>query len=71
MQVLTGEAAERNRRRLLTAIQGENEVAGGGARPVLGANPTEKQLLDALDAMYPTWLERVTGVPGAKRARLA
>jgi hypothetical protein len=68
---LTGEAAERNKGRMLAAIGGENEVAGGAGRPVLGSNPTEEQLLDTLDRMYPTWFERATGQPGAKRARRA
>ena len=70
VQALTGEAAERNKGRMLAAIGGDNEVAGGAGRPVLGSNPTEEQLLDTLDRMYPSCFERATGQPGAKRARL-
>lgn len=73
LRALTGEAAERNRGRMLAAIAGDNEVAGagGGGRPGVGAHITEEQLLEALDELYPGWLERATGVPGAKRARRA
>jgi hypothetical protein len=40
-------------------------------KPAVECKMTEEELLDALDRMYPTWLERITGQPGAKRARRA
>jgi hypothetical protein len=68
---MTGEAAARNRGRMLAAIAGDDEVAGRAGRPVMGALISEEQLLEALDELNSSWLERVTGVPGAKRARRA
>lgn len=65
LKALTGEAADRNRARMMAAIQGQND--GEGPVPVI----REEQLLEALDEFYPDWFERATGVPGAKRARRA
>ncbi len=67
---LTGEAAQRNRERMLAAIAGDNAGAEH-VKPASACKMTEDELLDALDSMYPTWLERITGQPGAKRARRA
>jgi hypothetical protein len=67
---LTGEAAEKNRERMLAAIAGDT-VGDQGVKPDVACKMTEEQLLDALDSMHPAWLERITGQPGAKRARRA
>lgn len=66
--LLAGEAADRNRARMLAAIKGE---AGAPAeKPVIAPTPLSKdELLAALDAVDPEWLEEVTGQPGAKRAK--
>ena len=68
VRLLTGEAAERNRKKMLDAICG-NHVDGMKSKS--GVSLEEELLLDALDSMYPTWFERATGQPGAKRARRA
>ena len=65
---LTGEEAEKNRERMLAAIAGEHVNAMPTGE---GVNPSEEQLLDTLDRLYPSWFERATGQPGAKRARRA
>jgi hypothetical protein len=54
-------------------ICGENEAAAAGDRMPTGsgAQMSEEQLLDTLDRLYPTWFERATGQPGAKRVRRA
>ena len=65
---LTGDVAERNQKRMLVAIGGEHVNAMPTGE---GVNPSEEQLLDTLDRLYPTWFERATGQPGAKRARRA
>ncbi len=67
---LTGEAAQRNRERMLAAIAGDHAGAEH-VKPASACKMTEDELLDALDSMYPTWFERATGQPGAKRARRA
>jgi hypothetical protein len=69
VRALTGEAAERNRGRMLAAIGGEAGV--DCVKPGVSENPSEEQLLAKLDELYPTWFERAAGQPGAKRARLA
>jgi hypothetical protein len=66
---LTGEMAEKNRGRMLAALAGDH--VDQGTKPAVACKMTEEELLDALDSMYPTWLERITGQPGAKRARRA
>jgi hypothetical protein len=72
VRALTGENAEKNRERMLAAIAGDYAGAEQGVKPAAGAcKMTEDELLDALDNMYPTWFERATGQPGAKRARRA
>ena len=68
---LTGDEAERNRERMLAAIAGDNSLGDQGAKHDVTCKMTEEELLDMLDRMYPTWLERITGQPGAKRARRA
>jgi hypothetical protein len=68
---LTGDVAERNQKRMLAAIGGEHAGAEQGMKPAAACKMTEDELLDALDSMYPTWFERATGQPGAKRARRA
>jgi hypothetical protein len=68
---LTGDEAERNRERMLAAIAGDNSLGDQGVKHDVTCKMTEEELLDMLDRMYPTWLERITGQPGAKRARLA
>ena len=69
VRAMTGSAAERNRERMLAAIHGGH--VDQAAKPEAACKMTEEQLLDALDSMYPTWFERATGQPGAKRARRA
>jgi hypothetical protein len=66
---LTGEMAEKNRGRMLAALAGDH--VDQGTKPAVACKMTEEELLDALDSTYPTWLERITGQPGAKRARRA
>jgi hypothetical protein len=68
VMALTGEAADRNKKRVLAAIARDNTAA---VPDESGANPSEEQLLDTLDRLYPTWFERATGEPGAKRERRA
>jgi len=67
---LTGDEAEKNRERMLAAIAGDAGAEQGMKHDVT-CKMTEEELLDTLDKMYPTWLERITGQPGAKRARRA
>ena len=69
VRALTGEAAERNRERMLAAIGGEAGVER--VKPGVPCKMTKEELLDTLDALYPSWLAEITGQPGAKRARLA
>ena len=69
VRAMTGSAAERNRARMLAAIGGEAGV--DCVKPGVSENPSEEQLLAKLDELYPTWFERATGQPGAKRARRA
>ena len=68
VRALTGEVAERNHGRMLAAIGGEAGVER--VKPGVSENPSEEQLLAKLDELYPTWFERATGQPGAKRTRL-
>jgi hypothetical protein len=69
VRALTGEAAERNRERMLAAIGGE--AGADCVKPGVPCKMTKEELLDALDALYPSWLAEITGQPGAKRARRA
>ena len=66
---LTGVMAEKNRGRMLAALGGEAGV--DRVKPGAGAQMSEEQLLESLDRLYPSWFERATGEPGAKRARRA
>ena len=68
VRALTGEAADRNRGRMLAAIGGEAGV--DCVKPGVPCKMTKEELLDTLDALYPSWLAEITGQPGAKRTRL-
>jgi hypothetical protein len=67
---LTGEAAQRNRERMLAAIAGDNSLGDQGVTCKNDGGRVAGRVGQNVSYIM-AWLERITGQPGAKRARRA